>query len=199
MPENTNTKLIAGLGNPGPSNADNRHNAGFMALSLFSAKQRLTSGTSIGNCTIIQGEILGIPVILAWPLSYMENSGNAIKEAMDHFLLKDPQDILILHDSIGLPPGSLEIGKGGEPGGHDGLISVDSALGTGYARIGIGIGYPVPGDDGATPSPKDYALSPFDFDELDIVRPSLALAADAAFAWLTKGFDSAQALLSEQS
>ena len=71
MTDNSDTFFIAGLGNPGPGSADSRHNAGFMALNIFSARYRLTSHATINNSTVSAGEVLDRSVILAWPLTNM--------------------------------------------------------------------------------------------------------------------------------
>jgi PTH1 family peptidyl-tRNA hydrolase len=198
MPETTDTKMIVGLGNPGNSYTDTRHNAGFMALSIFSSRYRLTSQTTIGQAVVIVGDVLDKGVILVWPLSLMANSGKEVRELFGRFKIENLENLLVLHDDMDVAPGAIKISQGGPPEGHDGLNSVRAAVGEGFAHLHLGIGPPV-GEGGETPSPKDYVLAPFEFDELNVIRPAFMLSAEVALAWLTEGIEASQKLLSERA
>jgi PTH1 family peptidyl-tRNA hydrolase len=182
--------LAIGLGVPGPTTAGSRRSAGYMALNLFASGQRLTSRTQSATSSIVAGDLLGKGVILAWPLTFMKDSGRAAKELVERFEVKDRSGILILHDEPGSPVGSLELEIGGEACAHEGFKAVRDAIGPDLAHLTIGIGSPPDGED-----PEEFLLSPFDFDEQDIVRPALARASKAVLMWMTNGFLDAKRLL----
>jgi PTH1 family peptidyl-tRNA hydrolase len=195
MPDNTDAKLIIGLGNPGPGTADTRHNAGYMALTIFASRFRITSAAAIGSNTVSSGDVLGQSVLLAWPAVFMEHSGKAAREMADRFKIENLENILVIHDDTDLEPGGLRLAVGGGPLGHNGYKSVRDELGGDFAHLSVGVGKPKAEPDGSVQTTKEYVLSPFEFDELDTIRPALVLAAEAARAWLTEGFGAALKLL----
>ena len=133
-------RLIAGLGNPGPEYEQTRHNAGFWLVDNLangrlmreSRYHALAARTSIG----------GQEVWLLEPQTYMNRSGQSVG-ALARFYKIEPDDILVVHDELDLPPGAAKIKKGGSAAGHNGLKDITAALGTqDYWRLRIGIGHP---------------------------------------------------------
>ena len=137
-------RLIVGLGNPGPDYEQTRHNAGFwlvdnLANSLPNARLQRESGF---NALVAKTVIGGNQVWLIEPQTYMNRSGQSVG-AIARFYKIQPDEVLVVHDELDLPPGSAKLKKGGSSGGHNGLKDITSALGTqDYWRLRIGIGHP---------------------------------------------------------
>jgi PTH1 family peptidyl-tRNA hydrolase len=137
-------RLIVGLGNPGPEYEQTRHNAGFwlvdnLANSLPNARLQRESGF---NALVAKTVIGGNQVWLIEPQTYMNRSGQSVG-AIARFYKIQPDEVLVVHDELDLPPGSAKLKKGGSSGGHNGLKDITSALGTqDYWRLRIGIGHP---------------------------------------------------------
>lgn len=133
--------LIAGLGNPTMEYKHTRHNAGFDAVDTiakeYGSKIKKVEHGALTGTAIIGGQ----KVLLAKPQTYMNNSGQSIRALADYYRLSPVSDIIILSDEINLPPGMIRIRKKGSAGGHNGLKSIISHLGTqDFARIRIGVG-----------------------------------------------------------
>lgn len=144
--------IVVGLGNPGLKYKGTRHNAGFLAVD-FLAKE-LGAEFRSGNFSALTAEGFadGVKCLLMKPQTFMNNSGSAVAAAA-HFYKLPPQNILVISDDISLPPGSLRIRKQGSAGGHNGLKSIISCLGSeAFPRIRIGIG---------DRSEKDFALADY--------------------------------------
>jgi len=148
--------LILGLGNPGPRYELTRHNAGFLVLDNLADKYKINL-TQHKYCSLYgKGEIEGLPVILAKPMTYMNESGKAVKALLSGFNLS-PEQILIVHDDIDLPLGKIKTKFKGGDGGQLGIRSTIETLQTrDFCRIRIGIDRPEQKDDIV-----DYVLSPF--------------------------------------
>ena len=137
-------RLIVGLGNPGPDYEQTRHNAGFwlvdnLANSLPNARLQRESGF---NALVAKTVIGGNQVWLIEPQTYMNRSGQSVG-AIARFYKIQPDEVLVVHDELDLPPGSAKLKKGGSSGGHNGLKDITAALGTqDYWRLRIGIGHP---------------------------------------------------------
>jgi peptidyl-tRNA hydrolase, PTH1 family len=133
-------RLIVGLGNPGPEYEQTRHNAGFWLVDNL-AGNTLTHESRY-NALAAKTTIAGQEVWLLEPQTYMNRSGQSVG-ALARFYKIAPDDILVVHDELDLPPGSAKIKKGGSSGGHNGLKDITAALGTqDYWRLRIGIGHP---------------------------------------------------------
>jgi peptidyl-tRNA hydrolase, PTH1 family len=133
-------RLIVGLGNPGPEYEQTRHNAGFWLVDNL-AGNTLTRESRY-NALAAKTTIAGQEVWLLEPQTYMNRSGQSVG-ALARFYKIAPDDILVVHDELDLPPGSAKIKKGGSSGGHNGLKDITAALGTqDYWRLRIGIGHP---------------------------------------------------------
>jgi peptidyl-tRNA hydrolase, PTH1 family len=133
--------IIAGLGNPGPKYASNRHNIGFMAADRIHARHHFPPWRKNFQSQVAEGEIAGTRVLLMKPQTFMNESGRAIGEAV-RFLKLQPGDVVVLHDELDLAPGKMRVKVGGGHGGHNGLRSISSHISDGYRRIRLGIGHP---------------------------------------------------------
>jgi PTH1 family peptidyl-tRNA hydrolase len=128
--------LIAGLGNPGPHYADTRHNVGFKVVERLAERLRLSFRAGKGDYLIASDTA---NILLLKPLTYMNNSGLAVRHAMDYFDI-DVSRLLIVFDDLQLPVGKLRLRPGGSDGGHNGIASVIQHLGTQeVARLRLGI------------------------------------------------------------
>ncbi len=140
------TWLVAGLGNPGSRYANHRHNIGFMLLDGLAAAYGRPPWRARFIAETMDAEISGERVLLMKPMTYMNDSGQAIGEAMRY--LKIPlEHLIVLHDEMDLAAGKLRIKAGGGDAGHNGLKSITAHCGVDYKRVRIGIGHP--GDKGA--------------------------------------------------
>jgi PTH1 family peptidyl-tRNA hydrolase len=148
--------LIVGLGNPGPGYLKNRHNVGFLAADQIADCHCFPKfPTSVSLYQGSQGEISSQKVLLIKPVTFMNNSGLAVKDAVNFFKLS-PDQVLVIHDDLDLPPGEFRLKKGGGHGGHNGLRSISSHIGPDYWRLRIGIGHP-----SIKALVSDYVLSNF--------------------------------------
>jgi peptidyl-tRNA hydrolase, PTH1 family len=174
--------ILAGLGNPGDQYAGNRHNIGFMAVDRIHARHRFGPWKRGWQGETSQGTLAGAPVLLLKPMTYMNESGRSVGEAM-RYLKRTPADVVVLHDDLDLPPGKLRMKLGGGHGGHNGLRSITAHIGEDYRRMRLGIGHP-----GARELVHGYVLSDFaraDRDWLERLLDAIANAADD----LAKGAD----------
>jgi PTH1 family peptidyl-tRNA hydrolase len=179
--------LIAGLGNPGPEYAGNRHNAGFMVADLLAERIGARFKRDRSRAAVATGRLAGVPVTLAKPLSFMNLSGQPVA-ALRTFYKIPPERIVVIHDELDLPFGTLRLKLGGGDNGHNGLRSLTAALGTrDYFRVRVGIGRP-PG----RMDPADYVLHDFSSPERKLVPEVLERAADATEALLAHGLAVAQ-------
>ena len=179
-------KLIAGLGNPGKDYEKTRHNSGFMAMDLLADRCGVSVSTKKFNALVQSVNINGQSVLLMKPLTYMNESGSAVSQAVSYYRI-DPEDILILHDDMDLPTGSVRIRKSGSAGGQKGMKSIMQSLGTNnIARIRIGVGHSKHGNHEIVP---DWVLSPVPKAERELFDTALKAAADAAYAWVSEPMD----------
>jgi PTH1 family peptidyl-tRNA hydrolase len=163
--------LIFGLGNPGPEYGGTRHNVGLMVLETIARRQKLSwRPERWGPAYVAESK----QALFISPLSYMNESGVVVRKFLQR-LRKRPEDILVIVDDIALPLDKLRLRPEGSPGGHRGLLSVASAIGTeAFGRLRCGIG-PLPrGVDLA-----DFVLARFRDDELPALEAMIERAADA--------------------
>lgn len=180
-------QLVVGLGNPGPRYAGTRHNAGFLVADLLAERIGGRFKSHRSRCDVLEGRLNGIPVVLAKPKSYMNESGGPIV-AVSRFYKVPVDRLTIVHDDLDLPYGAMRLKRGGGDGGHNGLRSATSALGTKeYARVRFGIGRPPGRQD-----PADYVLRDFSAAERKELGYLVDRAADAVEALLADGLESAQ-------
>jgi peptidyl-tRNA hydrolase, PTH1 family len=179
--------VIAGLGNPGPSYAGNRHNAGFMAADVLATRAGVRFKAGKFRAMAAEGHLAGSGVIIIKPLTFMNESGVAVAGISGYYRL-GPGQIVVIHDELDLPFGTIRLKRGGGDNGHNGLRSVTAHLGTrDYYRVRIGIGRP-PG----RMDPAAYVLRDFPGPEREELPLLLDRAADAVEALLTSGLAAAQ-------
>lgn len=147
--------LIAGLGNPGPKYERNRHNIGFMAADEIVRRHSFGAWRTRFQSMVAEGTVAGQKVMVIKPMTYMNESGRAVGEALRFFKL-EPADVTVIHDELDLAPGKIRIKLGGGHAGHNGLRSIDAHIGDGFRRIRVGIGHP--GDKNRV---HNYVLSDF--------------------------------------
>jgi PTH1 family peptidyl-tRNA hydrolase len=183
--------LVVGLGNPGPSFSATRHNVGRVVVELladrvggsFKAHRR-------GRVDLVEtrlGDLPGTRTILARPRSYMNESGGSVASVRDFFQVDD-EHLVVVHDELDLPYGTLRIKLGGGDNGHNGLRSVRAALGTGeFLRVRFGIGRPPVRMD-----PAAFVLKPFSTSERADLPVQIEHTADAVEALVIDGLAYAQ-------
>ncbi|ATB32210.1 aminoacyl-tRNA hydrolase [Melittangium boletus] len=182
-------KLICGLGNPGREYERHRHNIGFMAVEALLPRARAELHQEKFQARVGQGTLGGEKVIFLEPQTYMNLSGRSVAEAA-RFYKVAVEDVLVIHDELDLGFGRLQLKAGGGSGGHNGLKSTVSSLGSdGFIRLRLGIGKP------QGPNAKErvagYVLSNFDDAERRQLDELLAQAADAAETWVRDGLSTA--------
>lgn len=178
--------VIAGLGNPTREYNETRHNIGFCAIDELAARNQITIDTKKHKAICGKGIISGEKVVLAKPQTYMNLSGESIREIADFYKV-DPAHIIILFDDISLEPGQIRIRTKGSAGGHNGIKSIISHLGTiEFPRIKIGIGEKPGFMDLA-----DYVLSRFSQGEQKQMDEGVLDAARAIELILESGVDQA--------
>ena len=175
--------LISGLGNPGPRYELTRHNAGFLVLEKIADKNKIKLSQNKYRSLYGKGEIDGLPVILAKPMTYMNESGKAVKALISAFNLSLEQ-ILVIHDDIDLPLGKIKTKLKGGDGGQLGIRSTIETLQTReFFRLRLGVGRPEHREDIV-----DYVLSPFSEEESGLLDEVIDTAVHTIEAAL-KGFN----------
>lgn len=160
--------LIVGLGNPGPEYAKTRHNVGFMAVEAMAGDG--VQWKKEKNALTASGEMDGKRVIFVKPQTYMNNSGNAVGPLMAYY--KIPlENVIVIHDDMDLKIGDVRQKIGGGSGGHNGIKSIDAAVGNGYRRVRIGIGHPR--DFELPMDPADWVLGRFGAIQLEIIKNTI--------------------------
>ena len=166
-------QLLVGLGNPGPSHSGNRHNVGFMAADAIAKRYDFPRFQNKFRGEYASGVIGGHKVHLLKPQTYMNVSGRSVAEAARFFKIA-PDEIAVFHDEIDLKPGKVRVKLGGGTAGHNGLRSIDSAIGPNFWRVRIGVGRPEGPMD-----PADYVLRNFGPDDKPWLEKLLPALADA--------------------
>lgn len=133
--------LVVGLGNPGKEYSNTRHNIGFMAADEIFSRYNFTPFKNKFEGLIAEGNIEGEKVLLLKPQTFMNLSGNSVAKVASFYKI-EPQNIIVIHDDKDLALGKIKAKIGGSAGGHNGLKSIDSHIGTEYNRIRIGAGSP---------------------------------------------------------
>jgi PTH1 family peptidyl-tRNA hydrolase len=179
--------LIAGLGNPDPGYAGNRHNPGFLTADVLAARAGARFRAGKFRALSAEGRVAGLSVIIAKPLTFMNDSGVAVA-GISRYHQIPPQRLVVVHDELDPPFGAIRLKCGGGDSGHNGLRSVTAHLGTReYNRVRIGIGRPLGRMDPAAYVLRDF--SPAERKELPFL---LDRAADAVEALLADGLAAAQ-------
>lgn len=182
----TDMYLIVGLGNPGARYENTRHNVGWLAIDRLARRHGLTLSKVEHKAQTGSGLIVGRKAILAKPMTYMNLSGDSITPLAGFYKIP-PERIIVLHDDLDIPFGTLRLRKSGSSGGQKGLKHIIERTGTqDIPRIRMGIGRP-PG----RMNPADYVLLPFKGDDAILAVEMVDRAADAVETWLRDGMDTA--------
>ena len=175
-------KLIVGLGNPGKKYDGTRHNVGFAAI------DRLAAGPDVGSfqerfeADVAEWRDDGDKILLMKPMTFMNLSGRAVREAVDFYQIELP-DLLVICDDMALPLGKLRFRARGTHGGHNGLRDIQQHLGTTeYSRLRIGVDVP-----DAEKDATDHVLGKFKPGEKPVIDEALDLSVQAASTWVRQG------------
>lgn len=175
-------KLFVGLGNPGSKYANTRHNAGFMVIDQFCQQQHLSLTQEKFQALYVKTKIQGVDVLIAKPLTFMNESGKAV-QALAHFYQIEVQDIIVVHDDMDLPMGKVRLRPQGSSGGQKGMASVINCLHTQeIKRIRMGVGHAEKGQV------VDYVLGKFPKEEQALFAEACLRAATALEFSLTHSF-----------
>ena len=179
--------LIAGLGNPGRQYEKTRHNMGFDTIDELIDRHRIPQGGIAHKAMYGKGMIAGEKVLAVKPLTYMNLSGESLREWVNYYKLDPETEMIVIYDDIDLEPGQIRIRKKGSAGGHNGIKSIIAQLGTqNFYRIKVGVGAKPKGWDLA-----DYVLGRFSPEERIAVDKAICDAADAVEMILRDGIESA--------
>ncbi len=177
--------LVVGLGNPGERYENTRHNVGFKAIDLCCQKLGIGLTGLKFQSRNIRATIQGKKAMLLCPLTFMNQSGAAVKACVDYYKISS-RDILVIHDDLDLPMGRLKVVEKSGSGGHKGVQSIMEFLGTNqFARLKIGIGRPRYNE-----TVEDYVLCAFYSDEKKIAETILQEAVAACEFFLANGIES---------
>lgn len=175
--------LIVGLGNPGRDYVGTRHNIGFEAIDALCAKFDIVMNKEKHRALLGEGRIGGEKVVVAKPQTFMNLSGESVRELREWYKLEE-EEILVIYDDISLPVGKLRMRERGSAGGHNGIKNIIYQLQTDvFPRIKIGVGQPDHPDFDC----KDYVLGHFSKEETEILIPTVVKAVEAAETWVLHG------------
>ena len=184
------TAIVVGLGNPGPGYARNRHNVGAMVVAELAAGEGIKLKRGSGKLARVVSSatrLTGQRAVLATLTTFMNESGQAVRPLLDYYKA-DLASLIVLHDELDLPYGSVRIKQGGGDNGHNGLRSITvSVASPEYVRVRIGIGRPV-----GRQSPRDFVLRDFTATERAELPAILENAAGAVRLILSEGVVAAQ-------
>ena len=178
--------LLVGLGNPGSKYADNRHNIGFKAILEIKDRFNFSDFTNKYQGLYTSGIINGHKVHMLMPQTYMNKSGHSVAELARFFRIK-PENIIVFHDELDIDPLKVKMKIGGGEGGHNGLKSISSCIGSkNYQRIRLGVGHP--GDKNKV---ADYVLKDFSKDQAQQFEDILYYVARTVPTLLDEGISKA--------
>jgi len=178
--------IVIGLGNPGRKYERTRHNAGFLAVDELARGLRFDLNQEKYHALVGRGKRGGGEVLVVKPQTFMNESGRSVAAAL-RYTGSSVADLVVVHDDLDLPLGTVRIKTGGGHGGHNGLRSIIDHTGTPeFVRVRVGIGRPPVGRDAA-----DYVLSPFLPAEQQAAADAIARAAEAVNAIMTDGLTKA--------
>jgi PTH1 family peptidyl-tRNA hydrolase len=174
--------LIVGLGNPGLKYERTPHNLGFLTIDRLASDEGIRVVRPEANCLVGKGEIRGEPALLAKPLSFMNLSGGPVKSLLGKYEL-EPKELLVIYDDLALPWEHTRLRENGSAGGHRGLESIITSLGTSdFPRLRLGIDPGRPTGDSA-----EFVLRPFRPAEREQLDEVLGQAADAVRLFISDG------------
>lgn len=175
-------KLIVGLGNPGKEYERTRHNCGFMVMKKLEDKLNVSISQNKFSGLYVKTKYKNEDVILLKPMTYMNLSGESVRQVMDFFKI-DTADLLVIYDDLDMPVGKLRLRESGSAGGHNGIKSIISHIGTqNFKRIRVGI------DRSPYIKVVDYVLGKFTKEESQAIEEGFDKASDAVLDYLEYGF-----------
>jgi len=184
-------KLILGLGNPGRQYEATRHNVGWWVLDHLADVWRFDGWKRDGDGLIVTGTVEGTRVRLLKPLTYMNLSGQALRPYLRRETWSPAKDLLAVLDDVALPVGKIRMRARGSAGGHNGLKSIEAAIGNrDYARLRIGVGPPAE-RRALYNDLSDFVLAPFARDERETVVELMPRIESAVESWLQEGVEKA--------
>lgn len=179
--------IIAGLGNPDRKYQNTRHNIGFEVIDAIAGKNQITVGERKHKAIIGKGYVSGQKVVLVKPQTYMNLSGESIRQVIDFYKADEKSELIVIADDVSLEPGQIRIRKKGSAGGHNGLKNIILHLGHDeFCRVKMGVGEKPDGYDLA-----DYVLGHFSDKEREVMDESIARAAEAVEMMIADGADAA--------
>lgn len=182
--------IIVGLGNPGKQYENTRHNIGFATIERIAEQENIHVLEKKHKAIIGKGYIAGQKCILAKPQTFMNLSGESVRELVDYYKVDDTTELIVIADDVSLDVGQIRVRKKGSAGGHNGLKNIIAHLGhDGFTRIKMGVGEKPKGYDLA-----DYVLGHFSGDERTAMDEAAERAADAVRTIITQDADVAMNL-----
>jgi peptidyl-tRNA hydrolase, PTH1 family len=177
-------RAIIGIGNPGSRYKNNRHNVGFQFLNYFGSSKSLSFKTSNYDFHIAEGEFSGFPFVLIKPDTYVNNTGLAVLDCVNHYKI-NVTEILVVVDDINLSLSDIRVRKSGGDGGHNGLSSIIYHLNSNnFSRLRIGIG-----DDFESGNLSAYVLSDFDKNDFMQLEKSFEICTKLVESFISDGYD----------
>ena len=182
-------KVIVGLGNPGREYAQTKHNVGFMLVDALADKLGIFNWQEKFDALIAEGRLGTEKILLVKPQTYMNDSGRAVGPLMNWYKLP-PEDLIVAHDVMDIPAGTIRIRKKGSAGGHNGIKSVLAHLGDEhFSRVRIGIGRPLPGW-----TVINHVLAPFQEEDVPKIKEAIQYLLPAVECIVTEDTDKAMNL-----
>ena len=179
--------IIAGLGNPGKQYAQTRHNVGFDTIDILADKYNISVDTKKHKALCGKGMIEGQKVVLAKPQTFMNLSGESVRELVDFYKIDPEEELLVIYDDISLEVGQLRIRRKGSAGGHNGIKNIIANLGSSvFPRIKVGVGEKPKGYDLA-----DYVLGKFSKEDRVLMEEGYDLACEASALIMQGAIDQA--------
>ncbi len=175
--------VIAGLGNPGRKYENTKHNMGFLVLDAFAEKNDIKIRKIKHKALIGEGIIAGQKVLLVKPQTYMNLSGESLREVVQYYDI-EPEELMVVYDDVDIPMGSIRLRKKGSAGSHNGMKSIIYQLQfDDFPRLRMGIGTEKKGDM------IDFVLTGFSKDEAAKIREAVGTAVSALECWIERGVD----------
>lgn len=179
--------VIVGLGNPGTEYRNTRHNVGFNTIEILADKYNINADFVKHKAICGKGIIEGNKVLIAMPQTYMNLSGESVRQIVDYYKIDVTSELIVIYDDIYLDPGQLRIRKGGSAGGHNGMKNIIQHLGTDkFMRIRVGVGEKPKNFDLA-----DYVLSHFSKEDGEKMEEGYINATKAVVSIMNDGIEAA--------
>lgn len=186
--------IIVGLGNPGKKYERTRHNVGQEAIDVLASRHNASLKAGRDKALVAECRIHDVPVVLAVPTTYMNDSGEAVGPLARRYKVSNPDKIIVVHDELDLDPGVVKIKVGGGLAGHNGLRSISQHLKTDdYIRVRIGVGKPRSKEQGA-----DHVLAKVSAGDRQVLVDAIDLAATAVELILSVGVNEAMQRIHSQ-